>query len=430
MTQSTSVGPRFDVLGINQKILAILQSNSFVVPTPIQNQCIPQALEGKDIVGIARTGTGKTLAFGVPMLQNLIKNQGQALVLTPTRELAIQAEEKISKIGRSLGIRTTIIIGGTSFERQVKSIKRNPHIIIATPGRLLDHLNKNIFNLNRMKTIVLDEADHMLDIGFFPDIKKILSLSPKERQTLLFSATMPNAIVEIASKFMRVPVRIEVSPQGTAALGVKQELFILNNKFKPALLEKILSENSGTVLVFTRTKHLTKKITQIISTMGHTAAEIHSNRSLYQRKEALAGFKSGKYRVLVATDIAARGIDVSDISIVINYDLPQNPGDYVHRIGRTGRANSTGRAISFATPNQHFSIRKIERLTKKNISRTILPKLSRLSDSVLKVIRSKEEVVEKKENNYRFTSKIRRQDNYSRGKNKSSRSYFRGRSIR
>jgi ATP-dependent RNA helicase RhlE len=418
MTQSTSVGPRFDVLGINPKILAILRSNSFLVPTPIQNQCIPQALEGKDIVGIARTGTGKTLAFGVPILQNLIKNEGQALVLVPTRELAIQAEEMLYKIGSSLNIRTAVIIGGASFDRQVRSIKRNPHIIIATPGRLLDHLNRRIFNLNKIKIIVLDEADHMLDIGFLPDIKNILSLSPKERQTLLFSATMPNEIVEIASKFMKIPVRIEVSPEGTAALGVKQELFILNNKLKPSLLEKILSDNKGTILVFTKTKHSAKKITEIVSSMGHTSAEIHSNRSLYQRKEALSGFKSGKYRVLVATDIAARGIDVSNISIVVNYDLPQNPGDYVHRIGRTGRANATGRAISFVTPDQRFSVKKIERLIKKNISIATLPKLSGLSDSVLKIIHSKEEFVEPKKDNYRPAFKARTQNNYNRrGKN-------------
>ena len=430
MTQSTSVGPRFDVLGINQKILSILRSNAFVVPTPIQNQCIPRALEGKDIVGIARTGTGKTLAFGIPMLQNLVNNQGQALVLVPTRELAIQAEEMLYRIADFLNIRTVVIIGGASFEKQVRSIKRNPHIIIATPGRLLDHLNRKIFNLNRIKTIILDEADHMFDIGFFPDVKKILSLAPKERQTLLFSATMPNEVMEIASKFMKIPVRIEVSPEGTAALGIRQELFILNNKLKSALLEKILSDNTGTILVFTRTRYSTKKITQVISAMGHTAAEIHSNRSLYQRKEALAGFKSGKYRVLVATDIAARGIDVSNISIVINYDLPQNPGDYVHRIGRTGRGDSTGRAISFVTPDQRFSVRKIERLTKKNISTTILPELSELSDSVLKIIHSRERSEKPKKNNYRFVSKTRTQGNHNRRRNKSGRPYFKKYSSR
>jgi ATP-dependent RNA helicase RhlE len=221
--------------------------------------------------------------------------------------------------------------------------------------------------------------------------------------------------VAIASKFMKIPVRIEVSPEGTAALGVKQELFVLNNKLKPALLEKILSENSGTVLVFTRTKYSTKKMTQVISAMGYTVAEIHSNRSLYQRKEALAGFKSGKYRVLVATDIAARGIDVSNISIVVNYDLPQNPGDYVHRIGRTGRAESTGRAISFVTPNQHFDVKKIERLIKKNISIARLPKLSQLSDSVLKVVHSKETEEPEKDNRY---SSLRRQGDYRSRKSK------------
>lgn len=375
MAQSVSFRPRFDVLGINPKILATLQNNSFVTPTLIQNKCIPQALKGKDIIAIAQTGTGKTLAFGVPVLQHLISSKEQALVLAPTRELAIQAEEMLYKIGKSLNIKTAVIIGGASFREQFKRLRKNPHIVIATPGRLIDHLNRKTFSLSRTKIVVLDEADHMLDIGFLPDIKSILSLVPTKRQTLLFSATMPNGIVEIASRFMKAPVRIEAAPEGTIASGIKQELFFVNSKLKLTLLEKVLADNSGTILIFTRTKHSAKKITHIVSGMGHNAAEIHSNRSLYQRKQALAGFKSGRYRVLVATDIAARGIDVSNISIVINYDLPQNPVDYIHRIGRTGRGDASGHAVSFATPDQRFNIKKIERLIKRNISTTALPPL-------------------------------------------------------
>ena len=376
MTNSNSVELRFESLGVDKKIFSILKNNNFIKPTPIQNQCIPEALEGKDIVGIAQTGTGKTLAFVLPIIQRLQKGKEQAIILAPTRELAIQADEMFSKIGKPLGLKTVVIIGGTPIYHQIKDLRKNPDVIIATPGRLLDHLERKTTNLNKIKIVVLDEADHMLDIGFLPDIKKILSLTPKEHQTMLFSATMPNAIVQIITNFMKMPVRIEVAPSGTVPTGVKQELFIVDKHSKTTLLEKILNENTGKILIFLRTKSSVRKITERINLMNHSAVEIHSDRSLPQRRKALDNFKVGKNRILVATDIAARGIDVSDISIVINYDLPQNSEDYVHRIGRTGRAGLTGRAISFVTPDQKGNIRQIERLMKKTISITTLPKLS------------------------------------------------------
>lgn len=378
MTQTKT----FDSLGVDSQILRILKEKGFVEPTPIQDQCIPEAIKGKDIIGIAQTGTGKTLAFSIPILQKLISANGQALILVPTRELAIQAEEMILKISKGLNIKTVTIIGGAPYHYQIRSLRGNPDIIIATPGRLIDHLTKKVFKLDKINTIVLDEADRMFDIGFLPEIKTVLSLAPKEKQVLLFSATMPTIIADIACAYMKIPVRIEIAPQGTIAKNITQELFIVDNRSKISLLENVLKENKGTVLVFSKTKIGAKKISRAIAAMGDSAIEIHSDRSLFQRKEAIRGFKSGKYRILVATDIAARGIDVANISLVINYDLPENSLDYVHRIGRTGRAGNSGLAISFVTPNQRRGIKQIERLIKKNISIKSLPKLSRVNQKV------------------------------------------------
>ena len=395
MTQQKTAELSFRDLGLAPKLLAILQVKKFIIPTPIQHQCIPHALAGKDIVGIAQTGTGKTLAFGLPILQRLamhqhgasqIQTKGQALILVPTRELALQADGMMHKIGFSIGLKTAVIIGGASSYAQIKSLSRNPHIVIATPGRLIDHISQNKYSLKNVNHIVLDEADRMFDIGFLPDIKRILELAPSQRQTLLFSATMPSAIAQIASKFMKMPLRIEVAPSGTPAEGVEQEIFIVDKQTKLRLLEKILSESNGTSLVFSRTKHGAKKIASIVRAMGHSSAEIHSNRSLAQRKDAMSGFKCGKYRVLVATDIASRGIDVSDIGMVINYDLPENSEDYVHRIGRTGRAGMSGKAISFATPDQRRDIKQIERLIKKTIPILSLPNLAQSSDAVMRAL--------------------------------------------
>lgn len=365
----------FENLGIATNLLTVLGEQKFTTPTPIQHQVIPVALTGKDVVGIAQTGTGKTLAFGIPMIQRLAQSKGQGLVLLPTRELALQVDEVIRKVAGKLGVRTAVLIGGAPMGMQTQSLRRNPHIVVATPGRLADHLQQRTFNLQQMKVIVLDEADRMLDIGFAPQIKQIMSLAPKERQTMLFSATMPNAIAEIAARYMRLPLRIEVAPAGTPAANVEQEIFIVGKDVKMQLLEKVLSGDQKTILVFSRTKHGAKKITADLRAMGHTAAEIHSNRSLAQRKAALEGFKKGYYRILVATDIAARGIDVSNISLVINYDLPDNLDDYIHRIGRTGRAGKSGKAISFVGPDQRHDVRQLERMIKKTLPVIALPVL-------------------------------------------------------
>ncbi len=352
----------FEGLGIAPKLLEILNQLQFKTPTPIQHQSIPIAVTGKDVMGIAQTGTGKTLAFGIPMIQRLAQHKGRGLVILPTRELALQVDESLHKIGRPLGLKTAVLIGGESMTKQIRQLRQNPHIIIGTPGRLNDHLEQNTLSLSNASILVLDEADRMLDMGFEPQIRRILAKVPKERQTMLFSATMPDGIVKIATSYMSQPLRIEVAPPGTAARDVSQEVFFVNRDRKLSLLEKILTEHKGAVLIFTRTKFAAKKVALAVRNMNHTASEIHSNRSLSQRKDALEGFKIGKYRILVATDIAARGIDVTGIELVVNYDLPENPEDYVHRIGRTGRAGMSGKAVSFATPDQRHDVRSIERL--------------------------------------------------------------------
>ncbi|MBI2463028.1 MAG: DEAD/DEAH box helicase [Candidatus Spechtbacteria bacterium] len=349
---------------------------NYTSPTPIQLQAMPIALTGKDVVGIAQTGTGKTLAFGVPMIQRLSENKGQGVVLLPTRELALQVDETFRKIGASLGLRTALLIGGMGMRPQTTSLAANPHVIIATPGRLNDHLQQGYLKLNNVNIVVLDEADRMLDMGFAPQIEKILRVIPRDRQTMLFSATMPQGIMSIATKYMQMPIRVEVAPSGTTAERVTQEVFIIHKDGKNALIAKLLEQQRGTALIFTRTKYIAKRLTQTIQAMRHTAAEIHSNRSLSQRREALDGFKKGKYRVLVATDIASRGIDVAGISLVINYDIPVNPEDYIHRIGRTARAGAEGHAITLATPEQRGDLRDIERLMRKTLPVSELPEIS------------------------------------------------------
>ncbi len=375
-------GARFSDLGIAPKLLEILERNKFVTPTPIQEQSIPAALSGTDLMGIAQTGTGKTLAFGIPMIQRLAQSSGSSrgtgLVVLPTRELALQVNETLKKIGTSIGLKTAILIGGENIGRQLAALKRNPHIIIATPGRLIDHLDQKSVNLSKTSVLVLDEADRMLDMGFAPQINKILENVPKSRQTLLFSATMPPEIVKIANSYMKTPLRIEVAPAGSAVKSVTQEIYFLERGEKLSLLKQLLTKFSGSVLVFSRTKYGAKKIARDVRNMGFTATEIHSNRSLNQRLEALKGFKLGSYRVLVATDIAARGIDVTGIQLVINYDLPDQAEDYVHRIGRTGRASMTGHAISFATHDQRRDVKVIEKLIRKALPVATLPKLEKV----------------------------------------------------
>ena len=377
--QTATPSSGFTGLGINPSLLSILHAANFVTPSPIQAKAIPVGINGQDVIGIAQTGTGKTLAFGIPMIQRLAMFKGRGLVIVPTRELALQVDESLRRIGTKIGMRTAVLIGGENIEKQKRTLRTNPHVLIVTPGRLIDHLEQRTVNLSDVKILVLDEADRMLDMGFAPQISKILQSVPRERQTMLFSATMPQDIVKIATQHMKTPTRVEVAPAGTASERVEQELFIVEKSKKRSLLATILADFSGTVLVFTRTKHGARQTCKAVQDMGHTAAEIHSNRSLSQRRQALDGFKSGKYRVLVATDIAARGIDVKGIGLVINMDLPDNAEDYVHRIGRTGRAGHIGRAMSFATPDQRDEIRAIERLIRNRLN------ISKMPDKLIEV---------------------------------------------
>lgn len=364
-----------------------LAKRNLTTPTPIQAQAIPTALEGKDVIGIAQTGTGKTFAFGIPMLQRIFRGEGRGLVIVPTRELAYQVEESLLTFAPALGIRTAVLVGGEPARKQQMAIRKNPYVVIATPGRLNDFLNQGLITLKEVKTLVLDEADRMFDMGFKPQIDDVLRRTPKERQTMLFSATMPPEIMQLAQSEMQLPLRIEVAPAGTTARDIEQEIILVHKAQKTALLLDILTKQTGTVLVFSRTKHGAKKITRDLLSAGHSAAEIHSNKSLAQRREALAGFKSGRYRVLVATDIAARGIDVKDIKLVLNYDLPDDPSDYVHRIGRTARAGKAGLAVSFATAEQKGCIREIERL----IRRTLPKKRSEGTGEPVAIVESPED---------------------------------------
>lgn len=365
-TQNQS-GMSFYGLGIAPKILEILERIRFKAPTPIQFKAIPLAIEGKDVVGIAQTGTGKTHAFAIPMVQRLIKMKGVGLILAPTRELAIQIDEAFQGLAYPFGMKTACLIGGAPMPKQVEALRRNPRIVIATPGRLIDHLSQWNFLPNEVVMLVLDEADRMLDMGFAPQISKILKFLPKERQTMLFSATIPKEIMQIAATYMKLPVSVEIAPSGSTAELVTQELFIVKKESKLKLLGKLLAQSPGPILLFSRTKHNARKITVSIRGMGYSVAEIHSNRSLSQRREALEGFKSGRFKVLVATDIASRGIDVKGIELVINYDLPEDAENYVHRIGRTARAGKSGHAISFATPDQSRDVRDIEKLIRSSL---------------------------------------------------------------
>lgn len=374
----------FSHLDISPSILKILGSLGLDKPTPIQVKTIPVAISGQDLIGIAQTGTGKTLAFGIPMLQRLAQSKGLGLVIAPTRELAAQVEENLKNLGRSVGLRTALLIGGEAMERQLFSLRKNPHAIIGTPGRIIDHIKRRTLKLDMINILVLDEADMMLDMGFLPQIKEILQQMPTNRQTMLFSATMPPAIVKIASEYMKLPVSIEIAPPGTAASQVEQEIFIIKGEDRLRHLQEILIKYKGSVLVFVRTKHGVKALTRKLQVFGHQATEIHSNLSLARRRAALKSFKSGQARILVATDVAARGLDINGIELVVNFNLPDNSGDYVHRIGRTGRAGRSGKAITLATPSEQKEIRDIERLINQNIKRTEFVKYSEYSQSEVK----------------------------------------------
>ncbi len=361
----TSVHTNFHTLGLSEALLQDLAAAGFSSPTPIQAQAIPSALAGRDIIGCAQTGTGKTAAFVIPLVERLAvlpKGQPQALILAPTRELALQTLTTIEKLGRSRRVSATVIVGGADMQAQVRGLRQRPHILVATPGRLLDHMWNGTILLSSIKILVLDEADRMLDMGFAPQINQILDALPEQRQTLLFSATVPTDLARLMQASVKNPVRVMVTPSATTADGITQAVHHTSHDAKADLLLLLLGADKDTALVFTRTKHRADRLGRLLGSAGHRVAVLHGDRSLSQRRAALEGFRRGTFRVLVATDIAARGIDVANIGHVINFDLPNCPEDYVHRIGRTARMKTTGRATSFVTREDHQQLRDIERL--------------------------------------------------------------------
>ncbi len=362
----------FNELGLIEPILSALNTEGYTTPTPIQAQAIPIILDGRDLLGCAQTGTGKTAAFAIPMLQLMADptrqpQRGQtpirALILTPTRELAIQIDESFAAYGRNLKLKHTVIFGGVSQHSQVNALRSGVDVLIATPGRLLDLMNQRFVNLSNIEFFVLDEADRMLDMGFVHDVKKVIAKLPDQRQSLFFSATMPPEITKLADTILTRPLRVEVTPASTTAETIQQSLYFVEKDNKRKLLTMLLDEKGmETALVFTRTKHGADKVVKDLLQAGVTAEAIHGNKSQNARQRALSNFKSRQTRVLVATDIAARGIDIDELSHVINYELPNIPETYVHRIGRTGRAGHEGMAISFCEPEEQEYLRDINKL--------------------------------------------------------------------
>jgi ATP-dependent RNA helicase RhlE len=367
----------FSQLGLAPAQVRSCESLGYTEPTPIQLQAIPVVLSGQDLIGCAETGTGKTAAFLLPIIQRITEKAKpgvRVLVLAPTRELASQIQKNYNELNRVKNNRSAIIIGGASARTQMTDLRRGVAVVIATPGRLLDLVERGAVNLSLIEVLVLDEADRMLDMGFLPAIRRILAMLPEKKQTLLFSATMSSDIEKLARTTMKEPKLIEVSPRGQAASMVEQSAYPVAQESKTALLLDLLErEKFERVLVFTRTRRGAERLSHILSARDHSVNRIHSDRTQPQREAALRAFRDGRTRVLVATDIAARGLDVDAVSHVINFDVPSAPEDYVHRIGRTGRAGNTGRAITIVTPVDELSMRAIERLTGQAVARVVLP---------------------------------------------------------
>lgn len=368
----------FKDLKLELPILKALEKQGYTQPTPIQEQAIPILLKGHDLLGVAQTGTGKTAAFGIPILNHLLKenNSGQgkrkikALVVTPTRELAIQIAENFTDYSQFTHLRNTVIFGGVKQSKQVASLQQGVDILVATPGRLLDLMNQGYITFRDLKYVVLDEADQMLDMGFIHDVKKIIAKLPPNRQSLFFSATMPKTIVELSQKMLGDFERVTIKPEQATAEKVKQGVYFVSKNNKPNLLIHLLEQRpQDSVLVFSRTKHGANKIVKTLDKAKIKSAAIHGNKSQAQRQKALGEFKDGSLKVLIATDIAARGIDVDDLALVINYDLPNVSETYVHRIGRTGRASASGIALSFCMGDERPYLKDIEKLIKQQVPR-------------------------------------------------------------
>lgn len=351
-----------------------LDAKRITDPTPVQAKAIPPALEGRDVTAVAQTGTGKTLAFSLPALSRLAatkkKGRNRMLVLTPTRELAVQVHGVIAELGKSLGLRSVAVYGGVGMTPQTTALRKGVDVVVACPGRLLDHINRGNARFDDLSVLVLDEADHMLDMGFLPDIRRIVRELPKQRQTLMFSATFPKEISRLAEDFQTDPVRVDVAPAATPVEAVRQGVYTVDPKGKMDLLTRLLGEREvGPALVFIRTKHRTDRVARALDKAGFKAQAIHGGRSQGQRQRALDGFRSGRCRVLVATDVAARGLDIQGITHVVNYDIPNSSDDYIHRIGRTARASADGDAITFVSPEDHEALAGIERTLGRSLPR-------------------------------------------------------------
>ncbi len=371
----------FESLGLMTELVRAVSENGYNTPTPIQQQAIPLILEGRDLMGAAQTGTGKTAGFTLPLLQRLIstgkshpgRRPLRALVITPTRELAAQVAESVQTYGKYLPLKSTVVFGGVSINPQKQKLIRGVDILTATPGRLLDHVNQRSVDLSRVELLVLDEADRMLDMGFIHDIRKILALVPKHKQTLLFSATFADDIKKLASGLLRSPALVEVSRGNTTVEAIRQLVHPVDKKRKRELLSHLIGSNDWKqVLVFNRTKHGANRLAEQLNGDGINAAAIHGNKSQGARTRALANFKAGEVRVLVATDIAARGLDINQLPHVVNYELPNIPEDYIHRIGRTGRAGHEGEAISLVCVDEIKLLKDIEKLLKRDIPKQVI----------------------------------------------------------
>ena len=365
----------FNTFDFHHQVAAGVTAARYITPTPIQSQAIPLVMQGHDIVGLAQTGTGKTAAFVLPILHRLMqggRRQVRALVIAPTRELAEQIHEAIGTLGRRTGLKSVTIYGGVGFNPQVDKLKRGVEIVVACPGRLLDHLNQGTVDLSHLEVLVLDEADRMCDMGFMPDIRKIIKHVPAKRQTLLFSATMPDDILHLAREVLKAPVTVQVDTAGPAS-SVSHLLYPVAQHLKTALLLELLRHtDTESVLIFTRTKHRAKRLGEQLGKAAYRAASLQGNLSQAQRQAVMNGFRNGTFQILVATDIAARGIDVTQISHVINYDMPDSADAYTHRIGRTGRNAKTGDAFTFITSEDEEMVRSIERVLRAKVKRCTL----------------------------------------------------------
>lgn len=389
----------FDSLGLSPAILEAVTEQGYKTPSPIQAQAIPAVLEGKDVMAAAQTGTGKTAGFTLPLLERLSSgqhaqgNQVRALVLTPTRELAAQVGDSVATYGKHLPLRSAVVFGGVKINPQMMKLRKGVDVLVATPGRLLDLYNQNAVKFKQLEVLVLDEADRMLDMGFIHDIRKILALLPKQRQNLMFSATFSNDIRNLAKGLVNNPVEISVTPPNSTVESVEQQLYPVDKNKKSALLTRLIKDGQWQqVLVFSRTKHGANRLARHLENKGITSAAIHGNKSQGARTRALAEFKNGDVRVLVATDIAARGLDIDQLPHVVNFDLPNVPEDYVHRIGRTGRAGASGEAVSLVCADEFKQLADIERLIQKLLPRKIIEgfePVNELAESKLRPLKNK-----------------------------------------